>query len=613
MASPSLTPPSPCGKISLPMSIDSDITGNGVVANYIGTASFAVFLVIMYFLMVYDPMQDPFKETDQDTLRSSFRPNPVDVVFLRGLRDTSKRVFRWRHHRFSARMERIFIKCTLSMGDLQILTGLSILISGYVQMSKDLSSYHWMVIVNLAWFSSLTHLACLTVIRNFLYNHPLQRTVRLFFMGILAILLIVGLSFTGNYTWVSFDFWDFEDLWSSPSSPFETKMMAITYPATCRSTTSPVEYTPNWPYLSMLLSIILIVMGFLGRVIKLYKILSVGLCSRLRSWASVRILHCLRWTFSRFCLNRSSRSLRRTLVYRPLLAVFVTVELGLDWWSSFLLEVGYLAFGFVWGNFRLFAVLGIPRNIYESQERKHPYPPLLSNEGKHDDWGFGQVIAALLLMAPLTTIIDHLEHDCTSIVSADMGLGDNTPSYLPPEVQLPVADELPSMCGVLKDPDDPDNDWAARSSTINLATGYIVSLSFIIFVWGLNNMNYSGTPSAGATVLLYSFASAVGLLIVGLVGIFGVVLFSLTIEADLPKGYSCVRRILRFSIVIFFSMINSVIWFFGGQKSWVWPISSESGFEVWVPSASAAGFYILFAISYRAWELFDTKTPSLVN
>ena len=229
------------------------------------------------------------------------------------------------------------------MGDLQILTGLSILISGYAQMSKDLSSYHWMVIVDLAWFSSLTHLACLTVLRNFFYNHPLQRTGRLFFMGVLAILMIVGLSWTGNYTWVSFNY-------SINSSHFQKyplslqytdNVMAVTYPATCRSFPGPVGETTNWSYLSMLLSIVLIALGFLGRIVKLYRILSIGLCARLRFWARFPVQNCLRWGFSRCCLNKSPRSLRRTLVYRPLLAIFVTVELGLDWWSSFLLEVSH--------------------------------------------------------------------------------------------------------------------------------------------------------------------------------------------------------------------------------------------------------------------------------
>lgn len=58
------------------------------------------------------------------------------------------------------------------MSDLQILTGISILISGYAQLECGLSCYHWQVLVYLAWFSSLTHLSCLTLLRNYLCQSP---------------------------------------------------------------------------------------------------------------------------------------------------------------------------------------------------------------------------------------------------------------------------------------------------------------------------------------------------------------------------------------------------------------------------------------------------------
>lgn len=230
------------------------------------------------------------------------------------------------------------VQCAMAMGDLQILTGLSILVSGYIQLSNGLSSYHWMVIIDLAWFSCLTHLACLTLLRNFLYNHPLQRTVRLFFMGVLAILLVVGLSFTSRYTWVSFDYYtSLTEFMAGPPFSSYPDPVAITYHATCQIPNTTKD--PDWQYLSTVFSIVLIAMGLLSRVIKLYRFISVGVCARLRSWVSTRIRRYLRWVFSRCCFNKSPRSLSRTLIYRPLLAVFVVAELGLDWWSSFLLEV----------------------------------------------------------------------------------------------------------------------------------------------------------------------------------------------------------------------------------------------------------------------------------
>src|ERR1700753_3176257 len=94
------------------------------------------------------------------------------------------------------------------MSDIQILTGLSILISGYLQLPRGLSCYHWQVIVYLAWFSSLTHLSCLTFLRSHLYNRPRQRAKRLGAMIIILIMIMLALIPTGSYGWEHSGNWD---------------------------------------------------------------------------------------------------------------------------------------------------------------------------------------------------------------------------------------------------------------------------------------------------------------------------------------------------------------------------------------------------------------------
>src|SRR5580704_14637470 len=89
------------------------------------------------------------------------------------------------------------------MSDLQILSGLSILISGYIQLHCGLSAYHWQVLVYLAWFSSLTHLSCLTFLRARLYERPEERTWRVLAMFSLICMLLGALVPTGGYNWSS--------------------------------------------------------------------------------------------------------------------------------------------------------------------------------------------------------------------------------------------------------------------------------------------------------------------------------------------------------------------------------------------------------------------------
>jgi hypothetical protein len=91
-----------------------------------------------------------------------------------------------------------FFQCILAMSDLQIVTGFSIMISGLVQLESGLAAYQWLFVVELAWFSCLTHLSCLTLLQDHLSRHTSERLWRLFTMGSLATLVTYGLCSTAN-------------------------------------------------------------------------------------------------------------------------------------------------------------------------------------------------------------------------------------------------------------------------------------------------------------------------------------------------------------------------------------------------------------------------------
>lgn len=60
----------------------------------------------------------------------------------------------------------------IAFSDQQAVTSIALLIGGISQFQYGLSSYHWQNIVNLAWFSSVTHLTTLTTLRlHFHHNH----------------------------------------------------------------------------------------------------------------------------------------------------------------------------------------------------------------------------------------------------------------------------------------------------------------------------------------------------------------------------------------------------------------------------------------------------------
>lgn len=95
------------------------------------------------------------------------------------------------------------------MSDVQIFTGLAILISGFVSLCPSptqpngLPAYHWQVLVHLAWFSTITHQGTLFLLQEYFREHRWQRNVRLLLMCTLLVLLIIAMLPTAFFNWYS--------------------------------------------------------------------------------------------------------------------------------------------------------------------------------------------------------------------------------------------------------------------------------------------------------------------------------------------------------------------------------------------------------------------------
>lgn len=183
------------------------------------------------------------------------------------------------------------------MSDLQIVTGFSILISGFTQLRCGLTAYHWLLIVKLAWFSSLTHLSCLRLLRTYLYSRASERLWRLLAMGALAIMLAVGLFSTGNSRWQ------------------EEELPDRAAPAICHLGASPRPDLKNITFWQALVSALLVLIAFAARVVKSHEVLSVGFVGRVRSKLSIAYRRFLRCHFNKCCQDTHSYNLRRSLCY----------------------------------------------------------------------------------------------------------------------------------------------------------------------------------------------------------------------------------------------------------------------------------------------------------
>lgn len=212
------------------------------------------------------------------------------------------------------------------MSDLQILTGTSILISGYVQLHCGLSAFHWQIIVFLAWFSSITHLSCLTFLRNYLYNRPAERAWRLVAMFLMLVMLLVAMIPTGAYNWT--DFYYSGDGYPTPA-PSD---YAICY-------LRPDGHDDQLTFATMVISVILLALGFIYRVIRMHESLSVTIVGRAREFCSEKARHVLRRIYTNSGMETSGLTMKRLFLWRPLLALFFTGRALLDLWNSMFMEV----------------------------------------------------------------------------------------------------------------------------------------------------------------------------------------------------------------------------------------------------------------------------------
>ena len=89
----------------------------------------------------------------------------------------------------------------LAFSDQQCITGIAILLSGYSQLSlkntNPISVYNWQIAVDLAWFSSITHLTTLTCLRHYFRQRRALGVFRIACMAVNAVILAVSIGSTG--------------------------------------------------------------------------------------------------------------------------------------------------------------------------------------------------------------------------------------------------------------------------------------------------------------------------------------------------------------------------------------------------------------------------------
>ncbi|KAJ6533045.1 hypothetical protein B0H19DRAFT_1383771 [Mycena capillaripes] len=119
---------------------DPDIAGIGAIISFISTAGMT--LIFSVGAVAFN-------------LSGSRSSNEVDVRSAATLEKVSaQRTFDHARERFTA----LFFPLVFTLGDMQLITGLAVLISGWIRLRAGLSVYHFTIITDLAWMASDTQL-----------------------------------------------------------------------------------------------------------------------------------------------------------------------------------------------------------------------------------------------------------------------------------------------------------------------------------------------------------------------------------------------------------------------------------------------------------------------
>lgn len=219
------------------------------------------------------------------------------------------------------------------MCDIQILTGIGMLCSGFIVLpTMTIQAFDWAVIVQLSWFANLTHQSGLVFLRSELHHKDRQqeRRWRVSLMTVLAVLLIVAMVPLAWFTWMDNASREYAESWPDYAWPAR--------PAICFYTTNVGQEgledrfgTLTGSFLNTVTSMVILVMSFSTRLAKLFKTSSNFVQQYFRS------------TAARFCremvmkVSQASSTKGRTgtlLLRNPFLAMYMLLRFGADFYTS---------------------------------------------------------------------------------------------------------------------------------------------------------------------------------------------------------------------------------------------------------------------------------------
>ena len=278
---------------------------------FIATAYLTLIIVSVYYLVGYVP----------DEFLNSIDRGIIDTLWPKARSRPAKT---W---------EPTLRAAVLMFSDQQLVTGLALLISGYVQLRCGISSYHWQTIIYLAWFSSLTHLTTLTVLRQYFRDNPAPRLWRAVLMLVMVTMLGFALLPSGDYWWFTSEL-GYDITAQLPALCFFRRLVA-------RSPEERFEldaYTTG----SMLISVLVLFSGYLTRLVKLSRKATAFTKVWIRTKPGRRLKSALRTSIQRAAKSNTIMFMYWRLQHFVLETAYILLRACFDIYESTLWEVRIL-------------------------------------------------------------------------------------------------------------------------------------------------------------------------------------------------------------------------------------------------------------------------------
>ncbi|TQN63982.1 hypothetical protein CSHISOI_11440 [Colletotrichum shisoi] len=331
-------------RCNLTLHPNPDISGIGVITAFLVSAYFVLGLVLWAYW---------------------YGVLPQYVV-----RRSDRRLFLARQKRPYHRGRQILEEVLLIFSDQQLLTGLGILIAGYIQMGYfDLSKYNWNTVIYLAWLSSTVHLMSLSVLRERLKQNRASRLVRVGAIAVVFALLVGALVPTSSSAWYKLSgaipvrcFWD-------ASRSFSGTGMNLSQNG------------------DSLLSFLTLIGAFVWKLCQFFD----GSRKQVRFWGRARF-ECQLERWARRTIQTRPQSFSSKAKYKTIASFYVSFVALMELLDSFMMTIGMLACALAWGTVQLLSFRHGPK-----EDHGMGMGNTTVDLDAEREMGFGQMLPLLLL------------------------------------------------------------------------------------------------------------------------------------------------------------------------------------------------------------------------